>query len=351
MAKITVLGAGMMGSALCVPLVDRGHELRLVGTPLDRDIVESLKNSGIHPKLKLELPRSIRPFADAELETVLPGSDVLILGVSSAGIRWAGERLAGLPLAPLPIAMVTKGLEWDGQEFRVLPDVLSELLPKPVRSHVQPVGVAGPCIAGELARRVPTCVVFTGRDTAAIERFAELASGPYYHVQRSPDVVGVEVCAALKNAFAMGIAFGAGLHERAGGQPGSIAMHNYESAVFAQSVLEMQRIVAIAGGDPATAAGLAGVGDLDVTCNGGRTGRFGRLLGLGLALPEAIAAMEGATLECLEILEVLRAALPVLESRGELTPREVPLLRQLIAVALDGAPIAMPFGDFVGARA
>ena len=86
--------------------------------------------------------------------------------------------------------------------------------------------------------------------------------------------MGVEVCAALKNAYAMGIAFAAGLHERAGGQPGSVAMHNYESAVFAQSVLEMQRLVAIAGGDPATAAGLAGVGDLDVTCNGGPNRTF-----------------------------------------------------------------------------
>jgi glycerol-3-phosphate dehydrogenase (NAD(P)+) len=350
MATITVLGAGMMGSALCVPLVDRGHEVRLVGTLLDGEIVESLKNSGIHPKLKLELPRSIRPFADAELEAALPGSDVLILGVSSAGVRWAGARLTGLALPPLPIAMITKGLEWDGEKLRVLPDVLHELLPEPVRARVQPVGVAGPCIAGELARRVQTCVVFTGRDAAAIERFAELARGPYYHVQRSADVVGVEVCAALKNAYAMGIAFAVGLHERAGGQPGSVAMHNYESAVFAQSVLEMQKIVAIAGGDPATAAGLAGVGDLDVTCNGGRTGRFGRLLGLGLGLPEAIAGMEGATLECLEILEVLRAALPALEARGELQPRELPLLRQLMAVALDGEPIAMPFGEFVGAR-
>jgi len=202
-----------------------------------------------------------------------------------------------------------------------------------------------------LARRVETCVVFTGRDAAAVDYFAELARGPYYYVQRSPDVVGVEVCAALKNAYAMGIAFAAGLHERAGGQPGSVAKHNYESAVFAQSVLEMQRLVAIAGGDPQSAAGLAGVGDLDVTCNGGRTGRFGRLLGLGHGVADAISAMAGATLECLEILEVLRSALPVLEASGALQASELPLLRQLIAVALDGAPIAMPFGAFVGARA
>jgi glycerol-3-phosphate dehydrogenase (NAD(P)+) len=348
MATITVLGAGMMGSALCVPLFDRGHEVRLVGTHLDRKIIESVRKSAVHPKLKLELPRAIRPFLDSELEAALSGSDALILGVSSAGIRWAAARIGPLPIAALPIAMITKGLEWNGQALSVLPDVLRDLLPEQLRSRVQPVGVAGPCIAGELARRVDTCVVFTGRDSGTIERFAELLTGPYYFVQRSRDVVGVEVCAALKNAYAMGIAFAAGIHERSGGQPGSVALHNYESAVFAQSVLEMQKLVAIAGGDPATAAGLAGVGDLHVTCNGGRTGRFGRLLGLGLGVSAAVSAMEGATLECLEILEVLRAALPVLETQEKLGARELPLLRQLIAVALDGAPIAMPFAEFVG---
>jgi glycerol-3-phosphate dehydrogenase (NAD(P)+) len=120
--------------------------------------------------------------------------------------------------------------------------------------------------------------------------------------------------------------------------------------VFAQSVLEMQRLAKLAGGDPASAVGLAGVGDLDVTCNGGRTGRFGRLLGLGLSVPDAVSAMEGATLECLEILEILRAALPALETSGQLGVAELPLLRQLIGVALEGAPIAMPFSEFVGER-
>jgi glycerol-3-phosphate dehydrogenase (NAD(P)+) len=346
MAAITVLGAGMMGSAFCVPLVDRGHEVRLVGTPLDREIIDDLRGSGVHPKLKLELPRAIRVFHEAELEAALAGSEALILGVSSAGLRWAAQRLAALPSFEQPLAMITKGLEWSGQELRVLPDVMRDLLASAARSRLEPVGVAGPCIAGELARRVDTCVVFTGRDPRAVERFAELASGPYYYVQKSSDVLGVEVCAALKNAYAMGIGFAAGLHERAGGQPGSVAMHNYESAVFAQSVLEMQRLVQVIGGDPGSAAGLAGVGDLDVTCNGGRTGRFGKQLGLGLAMPDAVAAMQGATLECLEILDVMRSALPVLEARGAIGRSELPLLRQLIDV-VQGAPIAMPFTQFV----
>ena len=184
---------------------------------------------------------------------------------------------------------------WQDPRLEVLPDVFRSLLPEAAAAQVSPVGVAGPCIAGELLQRVPTSVVFTGRSLAACEAWAELARGPFYFVHTNTDVVGAETCAALKNAFAMGVGFGAGLHEARGGQQGSVAHHNYESGVFAQAILEMQRIVELAGGDPRSAVGLPGTGDLMVTCNGGRTGRFGRWLGLGLSLAAAIDKMEGAT--------------------------------------------------------
>jgi glycerol-3-phosphate dehydrogenase (NAD(P)+) len=346
MATITVLGAGMMGSALCVPLVDRGHRVRLVGTHLDDDIIRSLRAKGIHPKLGLELPRAIEPFPFDEIERAMQGVELMGVGVSSPGVRWAGEQLARFVRPEVPIVMITKGLELDAGGLRPLPDVLRSCLSTKLETPLHPAAIAGPCIASELALRVPTCVVLAGRDSAAAERVAaELRTG-YYHVWTSADVVGVEVCAALKNAYAMGIAFALGLHEKRGGTPGSVAMHNHESAVFAQSVVEMQRVVARAGGNPATAAALAGVGDLDVTCNGGRTGRFGRLLGLGLSPGAAIDRMQGATLECLDILRVMRAAVTLFEQRGVLSSEELPLLRHLWEVALDGAPVAVPFELF-----
>lgn len=349
MATITVLGAGMMGSAWCVPLVDRGHDVRLVGTPLDGDIVSSLKATRVHPKLDLELPRGITPFSIDELGQAMSGVDVIGLGVSSAGIRWATGAIAPFVRKDTPVAMITKGLEWREEQLGVFPDLVQAGLPPDLRDQVFPAAVAGPCIAGELARRVPTGVVLTGRDGSTLERLADLFHTEYYYPFTSTDVMGTEVCAALKNAFAMGIAFALGLHAKSGGEPGSVAMHNHESAVFAQSIVEMQRVIGILGGDPASAAALAGVGDLDVTTNGGRTGRFGRWLGMGLSLSEAIDKMEGATLECLEILAVVEKALPVFETRGELASHELPLLRHLIAVALHGAPVAVPFQRFFSA--
>lgn len=345
MTTIVILGAGMMGSAFAWPLVDAGHRVRLVGTLLDDDIIEQLKQRHFHPKLALDVPAAVTPFFDRELEDALVDADAIALGVSSAGVRWAADRLGRALKRPLPLCMVSKGLEFDGAHFRTLPDVLQATLPESLR-EICPVGIGGPCIAGELARRVPTATVFAARDVTAAERWAQLAGTPYYRIWTSRDVVGVEACAALKNAYAMGMAFASGLHERGGGSSGSIALHNYEAAVFAQSIWEMRRLVALLGGDPEQASGLPGVGDLNVTCNGGRTGRFGRLLGLGLGKKAAVERMQGATLECLEILSTLRQGLLAFEEQGRARLDDFPLAKHLAEVALDDRPVAMPFDRF-----
>ena len=358
-----------MGSALCVPLADRGHEVRLVGTHLDDPIVASLKRGHAHPTLGVALPASVRVFESSELPGAAGGADVLIVGVSSAGIRWAGEQLSPLVRPHVPVVMVTKGLalgspstlarHGQSQEARgkdplvdrelvILPDVLESYFPPELGEQVHPAAIAGPCIAGELARRVPTCAVLVGRDSTACQQLAAMLATPYYRLWTNPDLVGVQFCAALKNAYAMGVALGAGLHEQTGGQPGPVARHNLEAAVLAQSVWEMQRLVRAAGGDPLTVAGLAGVGDLEVTCNGGRTGRFGRLLGLGIGLAAALEQMQGMTLECREILTVMRAALPLLAAEKYLSPASLPLLDHLASVALDGEPVAVPLERFFG---
>jgi len=342
MAVITVLGAGMMGTSICVPFIDRGHEIHVVGTHLDHDIVNALQSNDYHPKLDYTLPAGPSYHQVEALADVLPGSDLLILGVSSAGLRWAGEMIAPHVWAGLPVLAVTKGLEWRGDRFELLPDVLGELLPEGVRDRVPRCAVVGPCIAGEIARRAESAVVFAGRQEAVLKRLAALARTDYYHVHTATDLAGMEVCAALKNAYAMAIGFGAGIHAAGGGQAGSVAMHNYESAVFSQAVIEMAELVELLGGRRETVFGLAGVGDLMVTCNGGRTGRFGRFLGSGLSFDEAVEAMEGATLECVHILSELDQAM----NAGLLPRAELPLLDHLTDVVLRGAPVRVPFATF-----
>src|SRR5262245_6613115 len=94
MTTLVMLGAGMMGSALCVPLIDRGHDVRLVGTHLDREIIDELRRTRVHPKLKVELPEGIGFYQVEELEQALAGADAVALGVSSAGVEWAARTLA-----------------------------------------------------------------------------------------------------------------------------------------------------------------------------------------------------------------------------------------------------------------
>ncbi len=356
MAVVTLLGAGMMGSAICVPLLDRGHQVRLVGTHLDGGIIESLTRTGVHPKMGLELPRALVPYPLDRLADALEGAEAVGLGVSSQGVRFAARALAPhLPAllskrAGLPIFSIAKGLEHGERGLEILPDVFRSELPEALAGRIQPVAVAGPCIAGELARRVETAVVLTSRDRSQSERIKALLETPYYFPFVDDDVVGVEVCAALKNAYAMGIAFATGAHEAAGGKAGSIARHNYESAVFAQSLVEMQRIVELAGGDPRSVVWLPGAGDLDVTTNGGRTGRFGAHLGRGIGVAKAVEAMDGATLECLEILRTMREATARFERDGKLDAGELPLLEHMTRVALDDAPVHMPFSSFFRGR-
>jgi glycerol-3-phosphate dehydrogenase (NAD(P)+) len=350
MARITILGAGMMGTALAWPLADRGHEVRLVGTWKDAALVGRMKADGVHAKLGLALPPGVTVFSDGELVQALQGAHAVALGVSSAGIHWAAEALAGAyPRGesgePVPLFFITKGLFFEGGRVRLVPDVVQERLRAAAGDGLHPVAVAGPCIAGELARRVPTCVLVAGRSSAHNETIAELVSGPYYRAIPTTDVVGAEVCAALKNAYAMGIAFAEGMHARRGGAPGSIAMHNLESAVFAQAALEMRHLCRSLGSDGLLAAGLAGVGDLDVTTNGGRTGRFGRLLGQGLTVEQAVERMEGATLECLEILRVADDALSAGGFPGVVRDH-CPLLAHLCDVALRGAVAQPPLERF-----
>jgi glycerol-3-phosphate dehydrogenase (NAD(P)+) len=347
MAKITVVGAGMMGTALCTPLADAGHEVRLVGTHLDGAWVAGMKADRRHPKLGVPLPDRVTPFGFEELRAAMTGVEIIGVGVASAGVRWAAHVLAPFLRRDVPVIAVTKGLEeHPAGTLRVLPDVFQEALPATLHAEVRPSAIGGPCIAGEVARRVPTSVVFCGRDRPTLDYLAVAFRTPYYHVRVSTDLVGVEVCAALKNAYAMAVGIGAGVHEREGGTPGPVAHHNYEAAVFAQACLEMDLVVRACGGDPRQVPHLAGAGDLIVTTSGGRSSRLGRLLGLGLLFDEARAQMAGDTLESADTVRVVGGALPQLYADGRLRPGSLPLMEHLHEIIVEGRPVAMPFDRF-----
>ena len=348
MITAAIVGAGLMGSALMYPLSDNGHLVRLVGTHLDGDIIKSCKEQGFHPRLKRVLPPTVQPYYIEEIAAALEGADVIVSGVNSLGAHWIGRAIGAFLRPGQLIIAITKGLEVNDQgDLVILPDILASELPAGIRDRVKIAAVGGPCIAGELAGRRPSCVVFGSRHPAAVEELASIFRTSYYHIWTTTDLPGLEYSAALKNAYTLGVGLAAGLLHKSGGvDPAGAAMHNLAAAVFAQGCTEIERILATIGATRSFAYGLPGPGDLFVTSVGGRTVRLGTLLGEGYSYPEARRIMAGETLEAAEIVHTMCAALPRLEARGLLNSGDLPLMQTLIDVVVHGLPAHLPLDRF-----
>ena len=296
MSVITIVGAGMMGSAMSIPAADNGHEVRLVGTPLDREIIERLKADGVHPKHQRKLPDTVRFLQIEELTQAMAGADLLINGVSSFGVDWFTREV--LPLIPveLPVLSVTKGLvEADGQLIPFPYAMAQKMHP---RRPLSLNAVGGPCTSYELVDRHHSAVAFCGDDLNTLARLKEMLATPYYHISLSTDVIGVECAVALKNCYALGVSLAIGLEESRHGV-GCRQTYNPQAALFGQSVKEMARLLKLLGGRDESL--VYGAGDLYVTIFGGRTRKLGTLLGRGLAFARAMEELEGITLESVAI--------------------------------------------------
>jgi glycerol-3-phosphate dehydrogenase (NAD(P)+) len=350
MATVTIVGAGLMGTAMAWPLSDNEHNVRLVGTHLDADIIRSCKDRNFHPRLKRELPKGVRPFFVEEIARALEGAEIVLSGVNSYGVRWVGQTLAPYIRPEQVLIAITKGLEATAEgDPMILPDVLVSELPAPVRGRVRIAAVGGPCIAGELAGRRHSCVVFGGRDRDAVEQLAVAFRTAYYHVWTTSDLVGLELCAALKNAYTLGVGLVHGILEKAGGIDDAEAhMHNLASAIFGQACTEIERMLQVVGGTRSLAYGLPGAGDLYVTCQGGRTVKMGKLLGLGHTNEEARRIMSGETLEGAAIVQVMATVVPRLVSLGRVKNEDLPLMRMLIDILVNGRPVNLALDAFFG---
>jgi len=304
LAKIVILGAGVMGTALSVPATDNGHDVLLVGTPLDRKIlVEMHRPGGSHPKLDEPCSHLVTAISVDDLRSEhLQGADIVIVGVSSPGIGWAVDILNTLLVDRLPVAFVTKGLAVRDEGVATY----AETLPPQVRQMSAFIGIGGPCIARELANRQPTASIYACKDLQVAERFAALMRTDYYRLSVTTDDTGVEACAALKNFFAIGVSAMQTRYpdtKRGDGQS-----KNPTAAAFTQATLEMARLCERLGGRPATAFGLAGLGDLHVTVGGGRNSRLGHGLGRNQTIMDLMSnELAGETVEGVDTGRALAA--------------------------------------------
>lgn len=337
MSVITIVGAGMMGSAMSIPASDNGHEVRIVGTPLDREIIERAKEDGYHITLKRQLPEGVKCYQPEEMPEALEGCDLLIGGISSFGVDWFGENV--LPKIPksLPVLLITKGLHTTSEgEFVAFPDYLASM---PGCDDLSINAVGGPCISFELADRHNTFVAFCGHNIDDLVKIKALLSTEYYHINITTDVIGLEMAVAMKNAYALGVALAIGLAEKEKGI-GCREEYNPQAELFAQSTREIGRLLKLVGaGDDKI---LYGTGDLYVTVFGGRTRMIGTLLGRGMTFTQAREELKGVTLESVAITKVVIEAL---KKQGIGTYR-FPLLNHIYSMITENVTVNIPWKSF-----
>jgi glycerol-3-phosphate dehydrogenase (NAD(P)+) len=320
--RITVLGAGYMGTAMATVAKKRGHDVTLWGTWLDDPMLDPVERGEVHPRLKLKIEgiKTLHGHDAKDLERALAGAELVVSGVNSDGIVEVMKRAK--PFVPnVPILSVTKGLlENAAGKMERIDLVVSEVLGRDARY----VHAAGPAKAMEIARDVLTLMCFAGRDA---ELCAKALEGDRLIVSRTDDIAGAELCSALKNAYATGIGMWDGFV--------GPECHNARAASFSQAIVEMRTLVTAAGGRADTVHGAAGVGDLHVTAAAGRNRAFGERIGKGEPAGEVARDMLAKG----QLTEGYMAITTAMRFAKEHGVAELPLLRAIDAVVWRGADV------------
>ena len=303
MSKIVIIGAGAMGSAFALPCLDNNHDINIVGTHLEDDFIDKLKNNNnFHPGLNVEIPNEIKLFKFNKFDTLLKSNvDLIVLGISSKGIEWVSDQLSRIyKNENIPnLLMLTKGLSIHKNEYELLVDKLERLLSNKGINKINISAIGGPCLASGLANRVHSSVVVANKDIKIAQQIADMLNTNYYHTSYSEDLNGVEVSAAIKNIFSMAVGAAKGLCSK--NVTDEVREKNYlntASALIKQSIHEMEIFVDHLQGKRETVKGLAGLGDLYVSSGGGRNAKMGSYIGEGMTFSEAKKnKMEKVTVE------------------------------------------------------
>ena len=342
MSVITFVCAGQMNSAITFPAFENGHEVRLVGSPLDRDIIDGLRKDDFHITLKRTFHHGIKYYQIEELEEALQGADLVLGGVSSFGLDWFCDEILPVLSEDVPLLTVTKGMvDLEDGTLVPYPTIFAERQPEGKNLNLNAIG--GPCTSYELADHDDSHVAFCGKDMETLKYIKSLLATDYYHISLSTDVVGVECAVAMKNAYALGVTLAVGLAEKRDGKIGAVH-YNSQAALFGQGLKEMIQLLELIGGGPENI--VHGGGDLFVTVFGGRTRKIGTLLGRGLSFDEAMEELNGVTLESIVIATRTARAVRKLAERGVVKLSDYPLLMHVDEIINQGAAVNIPWDAF-----
>jgi glycerol-3-phosphate dehydrogenase (NAD(P)+) len=288
-ANVAVLGAGSMGTALGVHSGRRGCRSVLLATDHDEAVVDAWQQRMLHPSLHLPFHDHVGCRPAGEWPDALHDAGIVFVAVSSSGLERVLSRAARIGAPNAIWVLATKG--WTPDSLQTPSQVAADIL-----GDVPVVSLVGPALAAELLVMSPTGLLCASADQHARRSAADALASPTTAVFTTSDVAGAEICAAYKNVVAVAVGLAEGLSDRLADSSPGTSYANARAAVFARGMLDMLALVEANGGRIATVLGLAGAGDLYVTCQHGRNGRFGRLLGSG-ATPEAALRSIGSTVE------------------------------------------------------
>jgi glycerol-3-phosphate dehydrogenase (NAD(P)+) len=281
------------------------------------EVAEEIDRRGRNTRYLGDIPLTDGLRATTSLELAVQDADVLVMGVPSHGFRGVLEQVASHVRPWIPVVSLVKGLE-QVTDHRMT-EIVAEVLP----GH--PAGVlAGPNIAKEVMAGYAAAATIAMPDQNLAARLADLFRTPRFRIYSTTDVVGVEIAGALKNVFAIG----AGMADGAG------AGYNTKAMVITRAVREMRRLGEALGGDALTFSGLAGTGDLIVTCTSplSRNRHVGEELGRGKSIDEVLAGMK-------QVAEGVKAAPVVMKLAAE-AGVDMPIAQEVDNVLWHGATVA-----------
>ncbi len=317
-----VIGAGAWGTALADLLSRNGHEVSLWAR--EPDVVESIGAKRENERFLAGFPLDARLLATGRLEEAAADAELLLLVPPSHALRSVTRQLVTGGSRDGIVVVASKGIEADS--LALMTDVVESEMPA---SKV--VALSGPSFAAEVAARQPTAVVVAARRTDDARIAQQAFSSEAFRAYTSDDLVGVELGGALKNvmAVATGMAEGAGLG------------FNSRAALITRGLAEMTRLGMALGASPSTFAGLAGLGDLVLTCTGtlSRNRALGAEIGKGATLEQALAGRETVA----EGVHTARSARDLARREGV----EMPIVDAVCRILFEGFAAKSAIGELM----
>ena len=332
MSNILSIGAGVMGTAITIPATNNGHNALIVGTNLDKEIINSIKEKSYHPILDVQLINTIAKHNNEMTQEDIDKADVVVVGVNSQGLDWFIDYVKKFNIEKKKFLLITKGMYVnDNNKLDIFPNKIL----KNIDQDINITAVTGPCKAQELANKNLTNICFVNEELDIAIQISNIFKNNFYIINTLSDLIGSEASAALKNIYAIIIGYSQIYYSN------NKKIFNPESALFSHCLNEMNSLVVSMGGRTDTVYGLSGLGDLHVTSGTGRNGSLGKFLAKNKKYSEIIShELKGETIEGALLIQDLQIFF-----QQHIDLKKLPILNNILLSICKDQKLDVPWSD------